>query len=69
MSAYRDKLLSVGYLSRGLSRPRVEESRRPDGVRIKATTDELGNTVTEHAEGDRVDVMVRPQTVYMETLI
>jgi hypothetical protein len=69
MSAYRDKLLSIGYLSRGRSRPRVEERRRPDGVRVKATTDELGNTVTEHAEGDRVDVMVRPQTVTMETLI
>jgi hypothetical protein len=69
MSNYRDKLLSIGYLPRGRTGSRVVESRRPDGVRTKATTDELGNTVTEHAEGDRVDVMVRPQTVYAESLV
>jgi hypothetical protein len=61
---YRDKLLSVGYLSRGRTRAKVREGRRGDGTRVKATTDELGNTTTEHAtRDDRVDVTVRPQTV------
>lgn len=55
--------LSVGHRTRST----VREGRRADGVRIKATTDELGNTVTEHAvKGDRVDVLVRPQTVTMQ---
>jgi hypothetical protein len=57
-SAYRDKLLSIGVVSRR-SGPVVREGRRPDGVRIKAVTDELGNTVTEHAQGDRQDVHIR----------
>jgi len=59
---YRDKLLGVGIISRR-SGNRVREGRRPDGVRIKATTDELGNTVTEHAKGDRQDVHIRPDTI------
>jgi hypothetical protein len=55
----RDKLLSVGYLARGRTRDRVVEGRRDDGVRVKATTDELGNTTTEHASrDDRVDVHI-----------
>lgn len=59
-----EKLRSVGYLARGRTKARVRESKRPDGVRVKATTDELGNTVTEHATpDDRVDVMIRPETV------
>lgn len=60
---YRDKLLSIGVISRR-TRPRVREGHRADGVRVKATTDELGNVVTEHAtKDDRVDVTVRPETV------
>lgn len=59
---YRDKLLGIGVISRR-SGNRVREGRRPDGVRIKATTDELGNTVTEHAVGDRQDVHIRPDTI------
>ncbi len=59
---FRDKLLSLGVISRRTGST-VREGRRPDGVRIKATTDELGNTVTEHAVGDRQDVVVRPQTI------
>jgi hypothetical protein len=55
---YRDRLLSIGVISRRTG-DRVVEGRRADGVRIKATTDELGNTVTEHAvRGDRVDVRI-----------
>jgi len=62
---YRDKLLSVGVLKGGRTRPMIEEYRDDrDGHRIKATTDELGNTVTEHdVKGDRQDVMIRPQTL------
>ncbi len=55
---YRDKLLSIGVISRR-SGDVVREGRRRDGTRIKAVTDELGNTVTEHAvKGDRVDVQI-----------
>jgi len=60
---YRDKLLGIGVISRR-TRPAVREGKREDGVRVKATTDELGNTVTEHAtRDDRVDVAIRPQPV------
>ena len=66
-NAYRDKLLGVGYLPRGRTGPRVREGRTADGRRVKATTDELGNTTTEHAvPGDRVDVQVRPQSVQVK---
>lgn len=55
--------LSVGQRTRNT----VREGRRADGVRFKATTDELGHTVTEHAvKGDRVDVTLRPQTVKLK---
>lgn len=55
---YRDRLLGIGIISRR-SGPTVVENRREDGVRIKATTDELGNTTTEHAsKDDRVDVLI-----------
>jgi hypothetical protein len=60
-----EKLRSISIGSR--TRSVVREGRRADGVRTKATTDELGNTVTEHAvRGDRVDVLIRPQTVTMQ---
>lgn len=60
----REKLLSLGYLSRGRTRAQVKEGRRPDGVRVKATTDEAGNTTTEHAtRDDRVDVALHPETI------
>lgn len=57
-----EKLRSLAVISRR-SGPTVREGRRPDGVRIKATTDELGNTVTEHAKGDRQDVQINAKTV------
>jgi hypothetical protein len=56
------RTLSVGRRTR----PTVQEGREhPEtGKPWKATTDELRNTVTEHAvPGDRVDVLVRPDTV------
>lgn len=63
----RDKLLSIGYLARGRTRNQVREGRRSDGIRVKAVTDEAGNTVTEHAtKDDRVDVTVRPSTVELK---
>lgn len=63
---YRDRLLSIGVISRR-SGDRIRESRRDDGIRVKATTDEAGNTVTEHAtKDDRVDVALRPQTIHFK---
>jgi hypothetical protein len=53
-----EKFRSIGVISKR-TRPQVREGRRDDGVRVKATTDELGNTVTEHAKGDRQDVHIR----------
>ncbi len=55
------KLRSIAHGSR--TRNTVREGRRPDGVRWKATTDELRTTVTEHAKGDRQDVHLRPAPV------
>lgn len=56
-----DRLRSIGFGSR--TRNTVREGRRADGVRWKATTDELRTTVTEHAKGDRQDVHLRPAQV------
>lgn len=62
-NAYTEKLRSIGVISKR-TRATVKEGRRPDGVRTKATTDELGNTVTEHAvKGDRQDVHIRPPQI------
>lgn len=58
----RAKLLSLGYLAGGRTRDQVREGRRADGTRTKATTDQLGNTVTEHAD-DRQDVHIKVPTV------
>lgn len=66
MTAYRDKLLSIGVIGRR-SRPVIREGREhPDsGAAWKSTTDEAG-TVTEHnVKGDRVDALATPQTVRM----
>lgn len=54
--------LSVGRIHR----TRVDEGRsHPEtGAAWKATTEDgSGLTTTEHAKGDRVDALVRPQTV------
>ena len=59
---FRDKLLGIGVISRR-SGDRVREWRTDDGERHKAVTDELNNTVTQHARGDRQDVKIRPETV------
>jgi len=57
-----DKLRSLGVISKR-SGPTVQEWRSDDGERHKAVTDELNNTVTQHANGDRQDVLIRPDTV------
>lgn len=53
----REKLLSLGYLGGGRTRDRVVERRDEDGRLVKATTDALGNTVTQHSH-DRQDVQI-----------
>jgi hypothetical protein len=58
----REKLLSLAYLGRGRTRDRIAERRDAAGRPVKATTDELGATVTEHWH-DRQDVHIRPQTI------
>lgn len=57
-----DKLRSLSVISKR-TRPVVKEWKSDDGERHKATTDELNNTVTQHAKGDRQDVLIRPDTV------
>ena len=59
-----DKLRSISIGRR--TRPIVQEGRQhpESGAPYKATTDELGNTTTEHAtKDDRVDVLIRPGVV------
>lgn len=48
------------------SKPRVREWTDPVSGRMKATTDELGNTVTQHAKGDRQDVHIKAPTVSLK---
>jgi hypothetical protein len=63
----RAKLLSLGVISRR-SRPVVREGREhPEtGRPWKSTSDEAG-TVTEHnVKGERVDALVRPETVHIQ---
>lgn len=59
---HKARTLSFGW---GVARQsKVREFRDPEkGYRIKQTKDEVtkrGNVVTEHAVGDRQDVMLRP---------
>jgi hypothetical protein len=56
-----DKLRSLHVGRR--TRSAVREWKSDDGERHKAVRDELGNTTTQHARGDRQDVHVRVQDV------
>lgn len=59
------KLRSLAVIGRR-TRDTVREGRsHPDsGAAFKSTTDELGNTTTEHnVKGDRQDVLIRAETV------
>lgn len=60
---FAQKIKTLHFGTRGRTRDKVVDGRRPDGERCKHTTDELGNTVTESAE--RQDVRIRPQTVHL----
>jgi hypothetical protein len=71
----RAKLLSLSYLSRGRTRNTVVDARRPErdpgvdaGQRCKATTDELGNTVTESANRQDVAIRAKPIRANIEEL-
>jgi hypothetical protein len=56
---YLEKLRSVAPITRR-TRDIVAEGRDEAGDRIKAVTDQLGNTVTEHNNSkDQVDVHIR----------
>lgn len=69
-AAFRDKIRSLGVIGKR-TRPLIEEgtTHPATGLRFKATTDELGNTVTEHSQpgatgvSARQDVVVRPKIV------
>lgn len=64
MTDFAEKIRSIGFLRGGRTRARVSEGKQhPEtGVPYKATTDEAGNTTTEHStRDDRVDVQIRAQ--------
>ena len=69
-SEWQEKMRSIGHLSRGRTQSREQSGREhPDsGKPYKATTDELGNTVTEHSDPGsgvscRQDVEICPQVI------
>ena len=66
----RDKLLSVGVISKR-TRPTVREGREhPEtGRPWKSTTDEAGTVTEHHTKDDRVDVLVTPSTVNLHTQV
>jgi hypothetical protein len=59
-----EAMRSIGFINGPLpSKPRVREWVSESTGRVKATTDELGNTVTQHARGDRQDVHINATPV------
>lgn len=64
-----DAMRSIGFISGGLpSKPKVREWRDEKSGRMKAVTDEAGNTVTQHGRTDRQDVTVRPTSVTVQAV-
>lgn len=61
----RTRLLGVGYLSRGLTKPRIAEGRRhPEtGVAYKTTHTDAGSTTEHNTRDDRVDAVARVETI------
>ena len=60
-----EAMRSISVMTKGLpSKPRVREFKTEAG-RVKQTTDELGNTVTERP-GDRQDVNIQAQAVSLK---
>ncbi len=55
-----EAMRSVGFLSRGRTRPDVATVTLPGGERAKRTKDELGNVTTERAEGQDVTINAKP---------
>ena len=59
-----EAMRSIGFINGPLpSKPKVREWKSETTGRVKATTDELGNTVTQHAKGDRQDVNINATPV------
>ena len=58
-----EDMRSINVLGSLPSKPRVKEWTDPASGRMKATTDELGNTVTQHSRGDRQDVHIKAPAV------
>ena len=66
---YRERLLGIGFINGPLpSKGKVKEGVGEHG-KFKATTDELGNTVTQHAKGDRQDVHIKAPSVTVSTAL
>jgi hypothetical protein len=63
MSEFADKVRSLGLVT-GKARDKVVYAGDKRGERTKATTDELGNTVTEHQTG-RVDVEIKAPKIQL----
>ena len=65
----REKLLSLTVgrpRGDGDRRETTREWRSEDGERHMAVTDELNTTITQHARGDRQDVLIRPDPVALQ---
>jgi hypothetical protein len=62
-----EAMRSINVLGALPSKPRVKEWTDPASGRMKATKDELGNVVTQHARGDRQDVLINAQPVHLKT--
>ena len=59
-----EAMRSIGFINGPLpSKPRVREWKSETSGRMKAVTDEAGNTVTQHAVGDRQDVHINATSV------
>jgi hypothetical protein len=62
-----EAMRSISFIGGGLpSKPKVREWRDETSGRMKATTDEVGNTVTQHGNVDRQDVHINANTVTMQ---
>jgi hypothetical protein len=71
MNEFREKLLTIGVISKRTRSTIVEGRVHPEsGLPYKATTDEHDNTVVEHSKpgtavSQRQDVELRPKIVEM----
>ena len=58
-----EAMRSIGFINGSLpSKPKVREWKTEEG-RMKAVTDEAGNTVTQHPSGNRQDVQINATPV------